>query len=89
MSKKLWFAAIGLSAALALTPFVSVPATAFKGQGTAPQVESMVELTKAKKKTAKKKAKKKKSMAGRCGTYKYWNKKAKKCVDARVTPVKK
>ena len=36
-----------------------------------------------KKKGKKKKGKKARSKAGKCGTYMYYSKKAKKCMDAR------
>ncbi|NJM35339.1 MAG: hypothetical protein HC850_12220 [Rhodomicrobium sp.] len=42
-----------------------------------PSVSSQIELVAKKKKS-------KKAGPGRCGTMKYWDKKAKKCADARM-----
>jgi uncharacterized membrane protein (UPF0182 family) len=66
----------------------SVQAASFMTPATKTTSDSIIEQV-AKKKSAKKpakKAKKKKAAAakaGKCGTYNYFDKKTKKCVDAR------
>ena len=61
------------------------------GPGSQPGTDNMTDTVKAKKKAKKAKAKKGKkkkgkkarSKAGKCGTYMYYSKKTRKCMDAR------
>jgi len=62
-----------------LTTFAPTPVEA-AGKKKAGK-KKMVKKAKSKKKRSGKKAKS--SKAGKCGTYMYWSKKAKKCMDAR------
>jgi hypothetical protein len=86
---KTFVAILALAVAIAFSPLSELQA-ATMSPGANPGVDNMV-VQVAKKKAAKKKAKKKKSAKkakskgpGRCGAYMYWNKKAKKCADARA-----
>lgn len=89
-------ALFGLVAALVLGAFVATAtpsAAPFADSAAKLTADGGVELvaakkkakkaTKKKKKKGKKKKGKKKGKAGSCGTMKYWDKKKKKCVDAR------
>jgi hypothetical protein len=75
---------LALAVAVAFTP-VPLQAASLIGPGSQPQVDNVVDQVAAKKKKSKKKSKKKakSKKAGSCGTYMYYSKKAKKCVDAR------
>lgn len=96
MLKKSLIAALACSVALAFSPISTASAASLFGPGTKVQTEQLVDLAQAKKKAKKKaapKAKKAakakagkvaKSKAGSCGTFSYYSKKAKKCVDARA-----
>ena len=87
MLKKSLIAALACSVALAFSPISTASAASLFGPGTKVQTEQLVELVKGKKKAKKaataKKGKAAKSKPGSCGTFHYYNKKAKKCVDAR------
>jgi hypothetical protein len=80
-----------MAIAIAFSPLPQLQAASLMGPGSQPQAEKVTELVKAKKKAKKKKGKKgkkkrgkrAKSKAGKCGTYMYFSKKAKKCMDAR------
>jgi uncharacterized low-complexity protein len=69
---KVFASALALSVAIALTVFAAQAAPSV-GKTS---VSSQVELVAAHKKKSKK------AGPGRCGTMKYWDKKAKKCADA-------
>jgi hypothetical protein len=82
---------LALAIAIAFSPLPELQAATFVNPGSQPGTENLAQTVakkkKAKKKKAKKKAKKKKAKSkgpGRCGTYFYYSKKAKKCVDARL-----
>lgn len=81
MVKKSLIAALAASVAIAFSPIASVSAASLFGPGTKVQGEQVVEFAKKKKKA--KKGKKAASKAGKCGTFKFWNKKTRKCVDKR------
>lgn len=95
MIKKSLIAALATAVALAFSPITPASAAPLMGPGSKVAAETSVELAGMKKKkkyVAKKVAKKapakkvyykKKSKGKTCGTYKYYSKKAKKCVDAR------
>ncbi len=81
--RKTLIAILALAIAIAFSP--DLRAATFVSPDTKVSADSMT-LTVAKKKgKAKKKGgKKAKSKGpGKCGTYMYWSKKARKCVDAR------
>lgn len=83
MLKKSLIAALALAFGVAVSPLTMVNATTLLGPGTKAPVESTVELAQKKgKKKAKKAGKKAKSKAGKCGTFMYYSKKQKKCLDA-------
>ena len=86
---------LALAIAIAFSPLPELQAATLMGPGSQPGFDSLTTLAKMKKKKGyKKKGKKKKgkkkrkgkrakSKAGKCGTYMYWSKKSKKCLDAR------
>jgi hypothetical protein len=82
---------LALAAALAFCAAPALQAAPLPGPGTKVQPDKMIEQAQAKEKATKKKAmrdgpapaKKAAAKAGRCGTYMYWDRKAKGCVDAR------
>lgn len=67
--------AAAVACALAMS---SVNAFAFVGPMSKPAIDGVVEQIKAKK------TKKKKAVAGKCGAFMYFDKKTKKCADARL-----
>ncbi len=88
--RKTLIAVLAMAIAIAFSPLPQLQAATLVGPGSQPQAEKVTEQVKAKKKAkkkkgkkGKKKGKKAKSKAGSCGTYLYFSKKAKKCVDAR------
>jgi hypothetical protein len=88
--RKTIIAALAVAIAIAFSPLTDLQAATFVNPGSQPGTDSLTEVVKAKKgaKKAKKKGKKKGKKAkskgpGKCGTYMYYSKKAKKCVDAR------
>ena len=90
--RKTLISALALAIAIAFSPLPQLQAATFVNPGSQPGVQDMTHAVKMKKK-AKKKAKKKgkkrrgkraKSKApGKCGTYMYFSKKGRKCMDAR------
>jgi len=96
--KKSSLALLALAAALAFSSPSVLQATTLLGPGTKVQPGTMIEPIQAKKapkpdvedpdgkpaKKAEKKAVKKAAGPGRCGAFMYWDKKAKKCADARI-----
>jgi hypothetical protein len=88
--RKTLITVLAMAIAIAFSPLPQLQAATLIGPGSQPQAEKVTEQVKAKKKAKKKKAKKgkkkgkrAKSKAGSCGTYMYFSKKAKKCMDAR------
>jgi hypothetical protein len=86
--RKTLIAVLAMAIAIAFSPLPELQAATLLGPSSQPGTENMTELVKAKKKKAKKKKKKKKgkkarSKAGKCGTYMYYSKKTRKCLDAR------
>jgi hypothetical protein len=85
--RKTLIAVLAMAIAIAFSPLSELQAASLLGPSSQPGTENSVELVKAKKKKAKKKKKKKgkkaRSKAGKCGTYMYYSKKTRKCMDAR------
>jgi hypothetical protein len=90
--RKTFLAMLALAIAIAFSPLPELQAATFVNPGSQPGTDNLTIDVKAKKK-GKKKAKKKKGKKkgkkakskgpGACGTYMYYSKKKKKCVDAR------
>jgi hypothetical protein len=88
--RKTLISALALAIALAFSPLSELQAATL-GPGSQPGTDNMLQTVKMKKKAAKKAGKKKgkkkgkkaRSKAGKCGTYMYYSKKARKCMDAR------
>ena len=88
--RKTLISALALAIALAFSPLSELQAATL-GPGSQPGTDNLTQTVKAKKKAKKagkkkgkkKKGKKARSKAGKCGTYMYYSKKAKKCMDAR------
>jgi hypothetical protein len=78
-----------LAIAVAFSPLPELQAASLVGPGSQPGTDNLIQTVKAKKKAKKagkkkgKKGKKARSKAGKCGTYMYFSKKTKKCMDAR------
>jgi hypothetical protein len=90
--RKTLVTALALAIAIAFSPLPELQAASLLSPGSQPGAEDLTQVVKAKKKAkkGKKKAKKKKrgkraksKGPGRCGTYMYFSKKARKCLDAR------
>jgi len=89
--RKTLIAALTVAIAIAFSPWAELQAATFAGPGSQPGIDTLVHSVKLKKRSAKKgkkrgkhkKGKKAGSKAGRCGAYKYFSKKSRKCVDAR------
>jgi hypothetical protein len=95
--RKTLISALAVAIAIAFSPLPELQAATFVNPGSQPGAEDMTHAVKMKKKKKMKKAKKAKkkkgkkkrkgkrarSKAGKCGTYMYWSKKSKKCLDAR------
>ena len=86
--RKIVFAVIALAVAIAFSPISELQAAGVVGPGSKVETESVAQVAKAKRKwvfakraKAGKRAKSKR--AGSCGTYMYYSKKARRCVDAR------
>jgi hypothetical protein len=92
--RKTLITALALAIAIAFSPLPELQAATLLGPGSQPGTDNLTDTVKMKKK-AKKKAKKAKkgkkkkkgkrarSKAGKCGTYMYYSKKTRKCMDAR------
>jgi hypothetical protein len=87
--RKTLISALALAIALAFSPLPELQAATL-GPGSQPGTDNLTQTVKAKKKAkkagkkkGKKKGKKARSKAGKCGTYMYYSKKARKCMDAR------
>jgi hypothetical protein len=89
--RKTLVAALAVAIAIAFSPLPELQAASLLSPGSQPAAQDLTQVVKAKKKKAgKKKAGKKKrgkraksKGPGRCGTYMYFSKKARKCLDAR------
>jgi hypothetical protein len=85
--RKTFLTMLALAIAIAFSPLPELQAATFVNPGSQPGTENLTQTIakkKGKKKAKKKKGKKAKSKGpGRCGTFHYYSKKAKKCVDAR------
>jgi hypothetical protein len=85
--RKALIAVLALAIAIAFSPLTELQAATFVSPDTkvsSDNVTHQIAKKKGKKKKGKKKGKKAKSKApGKCGTYMYYSKKARKCVDAR------
>jgi hypothetical protein len=91
--RKTLIAALAVAIAMAFSPLAELKAATFAGPGTQPGTDYQIQSVKLKKKVVKKgtrkgKGKRKRgkraaSKAGRCGTYMYFSKKTRKCMDAR------
>jgi hypothetical protein len=87
--RKTLIAVLAMAIAIAFSPLSELQAASLLGPGSQPGSDNSIELVKAKKKAKKAKKKKKKkgkrarSKAGKCGTYMYYSKKTRKCMDAR------
>jgi hypothetical protein len=92
--RKTLITALAAAIAIAFSPLPELNAATFVNPGSQPGVDNQTHVVKMKKKKkaygkkAKRKGKKKRgkrarSKAGSCGTYMYWNKKTRKCADAR------
>jgi hypothetical protein len=85
--RKTLIAILALAIAIAFSPLTELRAATFVSPDTKVSTDNLTQTVakkKAKKKGKKKKGKKAKSKGpGKCGTYMYYSKKARKCVDAR------
>ena len=86
--RKTLVAALALAIAIAFSPLPELQAATFVSPGSQPGTDNLIQTVKMKKKAGKKKRGKRKgkrarSKAGKCGTYMYFSKKARKCMDAR------
>jgi hypothetical protein len=78
--RKTLIAILALAIAIAFSPLTELRAATFVSPDSKISTDSLT-VTVAKKKRGGKKAKSK--GPGRCGTYMYYSKKARKCLDAR------
>jgi hypothetical protein len=89
--RKTLIAILALAIAVAFSPLTDLQAATFANPGSQPGSDNLTQTVKMKKKGYRKAGKRKKakrgkrarSKAGRCGTYKYFSRKARKCMDAR------
>lgn len=87
--RKTLIAALAMAIAIAFSPLPELQAASLLGPGSQPGTENLTQAVKMKKKKAGKRKGKKKGKrarskgAGKCGTYMYYSKKARKCMDAR------
>ena len=86
--RKSLITALAVAIAVAFSPLPELNAATFVNPGSQPEVDNQIHVVAKKKKKAKKakkakKGKKARSKAGHCGTYMYWSKKTRKCMDAR------
>jgi len=92
--RKTLITALAVAIAIAFSPLPELNAATFVNPGSQPAADNQTHVVKSKKKKkakakkGKKKGKKKRgkrarSKAGKCGTYMYWSKKTRKCMDAR------
>ena len=76
--RKTLISALALAIAVAFSPLPELQAATLVGPGSQPGTDNLIQTAKMKKK-----GKKAGSKAGKCGTYMYFSKKTKKCMDAR------
>jgi hypothetical protein len=89
--RKTLISALALAIAVAFSPLPELQAATLVGPGSQPGTDNLIQTVKMKKKgkkagkarKGKKRGKKAGSKAGRCGTYMYFSKKTRKCMDAR------
>jgi hypothetical protein len=88
--RKTLIAILALAVAIAFSPLSELQAATFANPGSQPGSDNLTQTVKMKKKSkkagkkrGKKKGKRARSKAGKCGTYKYYSKKRKRCLDAR------
>jgi len=85
--RKALIAVLALAIAIAFSPLTELQAATFVSPDTkvsSDNVTHQIAKKKGKKKKGKKKGKKAKSKGpGKCGTYMYYSKKTRKCMDAR------
>jgi hypothetical protein len=88
--RKTLIAILALAVAIAFSPLSELQAATFVNPGSQPGSDNLTQTVKMKKKgyrkagkRGKKRGKRARSKAGKCGTYKYFSKKKKRCMDAR------
>jgi hypothetical protein len=90
--RKILISALALAIAIAFSPMPELQASTLLSPGSQPAADNLTQTVNAKKKAkkakkakrkGKKKGKRARSKAGSCGTYMYYSKKARKCLDAR------
>ena len=92
--RKTLITALAVAIAIAFSPLPELQAATFVNPGSQPGAGDLTHVVKMKKKMKKmkkkarkagkrKRGKRARSKAGHCGTYMYWNKKTRKCADAR------
>ncbi len=87
--RKTFLTMLALAIAIAFSPLPELQAATFVNPGSQPGTENLAQVVKAKKKGKKKRGKRKGKRAkskgpGKCGTYMYFSKKKRKCVDSRL-----
>ena len=87
--RKTFLTMLALAIAIAFSPLPELQAATFVNPGSQPGTDNLAQVVKAKKKGKKKRGKRKGKRAkskgpGKCGTYMYFSKKKRKCVDARL-----
>jgi hypothetical protein len=92
--RKTLITALAVAIAIAFSPLPELNAATFVNPGSQPGADNQTHVVKMKKKKKakakkgkrkgkKKRGKRARSKAGGCGTYMYWSKKSRKCLDAR------
>ena len=89
--RKTLIAILAVAIAIAFSPLSELQAATFVNPGSQPGSDNLTQTVKLKKKGYRKAGKRKRgkrgkrarSKAGKCGTYKYFSKKRKRCLDAR------
>ena len=89
--RKTLIAILAVAIAIAFSPLSELQAATFVHPGSQPGSDNLTQTVKMKKKGYRKAGKRKRgkrgkrarSKAGKCGTYKYFSKKTRKCADAR------
>ena len=89
--RKTLIATLALAIAIAFSPLPELQAATFVNPGSQPGTDNLTQTVKMKKKGYRKAGKRKRgkrgkrarSKAGTCGTYKYFSRKGRKCMDAR------
>jgi hypothetical protein len=89
--RKTLITALAMAIAIAFSPLPELQAATFVNPGSQPGTDNLTQTVKMKKKAkkagkmkrGKRKGKRARSKAGKCGTYMYFSKKKRKCMDAR------